>query len=235
MLEWQGASGIDSEALQLSKMGGEVHPAKNCFLHGKKGYGGPPPPTSGVGSVFSSLANSGKKLSVKSSMSAIPSSPQGQHLRRFVWPVAIAICGFVVALSFAAWFGWREWQASEIKGVLQQTTKAARECVTVDSIDARWMFGKSIIRTNFNGKQWLQAVERIDVSRCPVDFRLAWRDFLDASGRAINFGFFDAIANTAGVLGGHPGPWVRDLQLGREADEAFRKLRRVAIGHGVDF
>ena len=102
---------------------------------------------------------------------------------------------------------------------------------------------RSLSQTQRDLREFAQAVQAIDTSSCPKDFRLAWFDYAsavtDLSRKNLEASAIkDAVELEASV-------WMKDGKLAEDAmqdadspnrvAQCFRRCQRIAISHGLSF
>ena len=87
--------------------------------------------------------------------------------------IALAVVICVVLSVVALFFVYKGAVAQSIVNVLNRNARAARACVQTSTLGTR-------NKRKFNTREYVNELHRIDASRCPKKFQLAWLDYVQA-------------------------------------------------------
>ncbi len=166
-----------------------------------------------------------------------PRFEETKTARWLCWPfkptpfsVKFSIISSILGLIILAAVGFWALERIHIRNVLEQRTAAYKNATTFVLRDGK------IMRKPFSMSQYVAYIEKIDYSKCPTDFRLAWIDYIHACEAEKQTSTFSSVAIAAIELD------LRDtsgLKRAQDNDSRLQQagfnLERVAVRYGFTF
>lgn len=151
--------------------------------------------------------------------------------KAIILAVVVCICGAFAGLGFFVYGLHRVAAANAIVQVFNQRDKIAKASFRLRSKPTLWEI-----------QHFTEAVKKIDTSRCPTEFQLAWFDYGVAMEKVSPAGIFDSLVGVAEMAGGVAAKSGEGFADGEKrfheierAPAALQRCQRIAIRYGVTF